>query len=51
VVSQVPNGDMMVNVTAYADFVITLIYNRQCVRVVGDVVNTKAPHGQSPAIR
>ncbi len=42
-VEQVPEGDMMTNVTAYNDVLFTLLYNRSCIRVVGDVVDTKAP--------
>jgi hypothetical protein len=41
-VEKVPNGDMMTNVTLNEDFLFTLIYNRRCVRVTGDVVNTLA---------
>ena len=41
-VEKVPNGDMMINVTLDEDFLFTLIYNRECVRVTGDVVNTRA---------
>ncbi len=42
-VEKVPNGDMMTNVTVNEDMLITLLYNRNCVRVTGDVVNTRAP--------
>ncbi len=42
-VEKVPNGDMMTNVTLTEDMLFTLIYNRVCVRVTGDVVNTRAP--------
>jgi hypothetical protein len=41
-VEKVPNGDMMTNVTLNEDLLFTLIYNRVCVRVTGDVVNTLA---------
>jgi len=41
-VEKVPNGDMMTNVTLTEDMLFTLIYNRVCVRVTGDVVNTRA---------
>ena len=41
-VEQVPNGDMMTNVTLTEDLLFTLVYNRVCVRVTGDVVNTLA---------
>ena len=41
-VEKVPNGEMMTNVTLNEDLLFTLIYNRQCVRVTGDVVNTRA---------
>lgn len=41
-VEKVPNGDMMTNVTVNEDLLFTLIYNRRCVRVTGDVVNTLA---------
>jgi hypothetical protein len=40
-VEQVPNGDMMTNVTLTEDLLFTLVYNRRCVRVTGDVVNTR----------
>ncbi len=39
-VAQVPNGDMMTNVTVYRDILFTEIYTRECVRVDGDVVST-----------
>jgi hypothetical protein len=48
-VEKVPNGDMMTNVTVSEDLLFTLIYNRRCVKVTGDVVNTlasKAPVAQ-----
>jgi hypothetical protein len=41
-VEKVPNGDMMTNVTLNEDMLFTLVYNRVCVRVTGDVVNTRA---------
>lgn len=41
-VEKVPNGDMMTNVTLNEDLVFTLVYNRDCVRVTGDVVNSRA---------
>lgn len=41
-VETVPNGDMMTNVTVNEDLLFTLIYNRRCVRVTGDVVSTLA---------
>jgi hypothetical protein len=41
-VEQVPEGDMMTNVTAYNDILFTHLYDRNCIRVVGDVVNTKS---------
>jgi hypothetical protein len=41
-VEKVPNGDMMTNVTMSEDLLFTLIYNRVCVKVTGDVVNTRA---------
>jgi hypothetical protein len=41
-VEKVPNGDMMTNVTLNEDLLFTLFYNRVCVRVTGDVVDTKA---------
>lgn len=56
-VQKVPNGDMMTNVTLSEDLLFTLIYNRRCVRVTGDVVNTRAsgtipnaPAGQGAAV-
>ncbi|MGH7815443.1 MAG: hypothetical protein ACREQI_15755 [Candidatus Binataceae bacterium] len=39
-VDQVPGGDMMTNVTIHDDVLITLLYNRNCIRVHGDVVST-----------
>jgi PBP1b-binding outer membrane lipoprotein LpoB len=51
-VAKVPNGDMMTNVTAYTDFLFTLVYNRRCVRVVGDVVDTdQSPTTTQPAAK
>ncbi len=41
-VEKVPNGDMMTNVTVNEDMLFTLIYNRVCARVTGDVVNSRA---------
>jgi hypothetical protein len=41
-VEKVPNGDMMTNVTLSEELLFTLIYNRVCVKVNGDVVNTRA---------
>jgi hypothetical protein len=42
-VEQVPGGDMMTNVTVHEDFLITVLYNSRCVKVVGDVVSTRNP--------
>jgi hypothetical protein len=52
-VEKVPNGDMMTNVTLREDFLLTLLYNRACVRVTGDVVNTRAYRTieRAPAVR
>ncbi len=41
-VEKVPDGDMMTNVTLREDLLFTLVYNRVCVRVTGDVVNTRS---------
>jgi len=42
-VDQVAGGDMLINAAMYNDVLVTLIYNRNCIRVDGDVVNTAAP--------
>jgi hypothetical protein len=42
-VDQVPDGDMLINAAVHNDILITLLYNRNCIRVDGDVVNTAAP--------
>jgi hypothetical protein len=39
----VAGGDMLINAAMYNDVLVTLIYNRNCIRVDGDVVNTAAP--------
>lgn len=39
-VGQVAGGDMMVNAVAHRELLITLLYNRDCISVDGDVVRT-----------
>ncbi len=34
---QVPDGNIMTNVAIYNDIIFTLLYNRSCFRVRGDV--------------
>jgi hypothetical protein len=42
-VRQVPNGDMMINATVHYDILVTLLYNRTCMRIDGDVANSEQP--------
>jgi hypothetical protein len=39
-VGQVPEGDMMTNARIYQDTLFTLLYNRGCIRVDGDVAKS-----------
>jgi len=46
-VGQVPDGDMMINVSIREEIWAFVLYNRYCIRVDGDVVNSKSPSGSS----
>jgi hypothetical protein len=41
--AQAPSADMLTNITIRSEVLVTLLFNRGCIRVEGDAVSTHAP--------